>query len=447
MADEQKPDEGRTQVEAVRVKVTKSPVKAPLASDDLIAWVPPTLAEARAMPLSESLANARAEFERIKRTKEGTIGHRTYMYADHADVLDATVPTLAKYNVEIAHTIIYKRLEDERGRPTMWMFIEVSAIKGPDRRALEWPIGKIDEKNQTNGANLTYAKRYAISALLNLAPDDDTDGQAPETENRSRRDSRDRDRDDRDRRSAFDDRPNEDPDAWRDQFSNGNGRDEDRREREPDRRRDEAPRQGRTDPSQNGKQEGSIERAVNNAIDSLTSAGNKKSCEMFWDMFKKEAKLDDTDERYIRVKDVYIKRWKVHDADEKRKKDPLGANGGDERQPPKEQRREPAHAPEPDVKIEEDHISPDVALGEIENLLEKATSVAEFDRLLQDHAKLFAAASQFPPDEELLNDMKAATLDRLKESEAGDERTQRMEDVEDRDRSENRRPNLSDERF
>lgn len=415
-------------------------------------WVPPTLAQAQAMDLSRSLANARAEFGEIRRTKEGQIQNRKYMYADHADVLNAVIDVLAKYEVEIAHEVVYRAipLSNENGRvfDAYFMFLKVAAIKGEEERNLEWPIGPIDAKNQTNGANLTYAKRYAISTLLNLAPDDDTDGVSPDEghDDRSRGRNNNRGRDyDRDhdygRRSNFDnDVRQDDPDAWRSEYEgNGNGRNGGGRERRDDDRGAVRSEQVRRGPD-NGEKE---DRSYLVAIDSLNSAGNRRSCEQFWQIFKKDTKLDKNDKRYQEVADVYRRRWKILKEEEDRQKDPLGA--GEQRQ---ERRQEEARKPEPDVKVEEDHVSPDQAIDKLTTLLENAGSIAEYHQILQDHQKMIDAAMQFPPDAELIKDMKEVTEARLLESEAKTTKlTERMEDVEDQNRSENSRPNIGSERL
>ena len=427
-------------------KTVAPPVVDSLDPNEIIDWIEPTLAEAREMDLSRSLANARAEFKPILRNKTGNTGNRDYTYADHADVLDAVIVTLAKYEVEVAHEIVYK--------PGDWMFIKVMLLKGSDIRALEWPIGRIESKNQTNGANLTYAKRYAISTILNLAPDDDTDGQADSgsDDRGGRRDSRGRDRDDHRSRSNFDDRgDDEDPNRWREDTAKHNG-DEGRG------RRSESQDDGRVadkDAVRSGKVRTSPKkedvdgRHIAVAIDSLNSSGNRRSAEMFWDVFVKATGLvkDDpryqSDERFWNVRDLYAKRWRMHKDEDDAAKDPLGA---------KEKAAEkPADKPKPEIEAGEDHMSPDIALGEIETLLENATSMVEYDRILKEHAHLFKIASMFPPDEDLLRDMKELAVERIekldRDQTVTDERFDRVEDVEDRDRSENGRPDLSNERF
>lgn len=441
--------------EAVEEQQVEAPVVRPPYNPDVdIFWYPPTVAEARAMDLSRSLANARAEFGEIRKTKEGQIQNRKYMYADHADVLNAIVETLAKYEVEVAHSIVMQSIKQETSRGEVfeqqWMFIKVEVIKGEDDRSIEWPIGPVAADNQRNGANLTYAKRYAISTLLNLAPDEDTDGVPADDEDRnSRRDYRR----DRDRSSNFDrGESNQDPDAWRNQVDdggrNGNGRRRDEGDSDqPAARTEVRSDKVRRDPSEgNGSSRKQTDKRKDEershliAIDSLNSAGNKKSCEHFWGAFKETTKIAADDPRYQEVVDLYKKRWQHFRDEELRQQDPLGAAND-----------EPAHKPEPDVKIEEDHISPDAAMDEIQNLLEAADSIEEYDRILKEHAHLFEAASAFPPDRELLEDIKETTLERLGHGAVRpkdtDTRTQRMEDVEDRDRSENRRPDLGSERF
>lgn len=398
-----------------------------------IYWQAPSVEQARAMPLSQALANARAEFDPIHRTKEGQIQNRKYKYADHADVLDAVIEVLAKYEIEVMHEIIYRitPIINDRGSvyDMMFMFLKVGLVKGADERSLEWPIGPIDAKNQTNGANLTYAKRYAISTILNLAPDDDTDGVSPdETETRGRNGDRGRDRDYRDDRSNFDRHDDRDPDAWRDD-TRGRGRDE--RDDRRDSRGNGEDRSGngsvRSEPVRRGPKN-EVDRSYQVAIDSLRSAGNRRSCEVFWQTFKDSTKLPDNSREYDEVKELYKERWNHHKKLEDAQKDPLGAS--DE---PKEK------VPGPDVHPDEEHVSPDAAMDQVQKMLENCATIEEYDRLLKEHAHLFDAASSFPPDAELIQDMKEETVKRLEES---DGRTQRMEDVEDRDRREN-----GDERF
>jgi len=40
----------------------------------------------------------------------------------------------------------------------------------------EWPAGKVSASAQSQGSNLTYARRYSIQSLLNIAADEDDDG-------------------------------------------------------------------------------------------------------------------------------------------------------------------------------------------------------------------------------------------------------------------------------
>lgn len=422
----------------------KPPVKdAVYDPETSIGWFEPTLAEARDMSLSRAMANARAEFGEIRKTKEGQIQNRKYMYADHADVLHAIVDVLAKYEIEVTHKVNYREMKRDT-----WMFIEVTASKFDDERSLEWPIGPVEDKNQTNGANLTYARRYAISALFNLAPDEDTDGQSPDSEDRrddrGRNDRRDYGRDRRDDdRSNFDQRDERDPDAWRegvgdsdrDGRSGGDGNRSERRE-EPG-----AVRSGkiRSEPDKGkGKSAGSDDKAASIAIDSINSSGNKKSCETFWALFKAETKLDPKDTLFLEVKDAYTKRWRMHKAEEDAQKDPLDV-GGNGNKP----------APEANIDASEDHISPDVALGEIETLLENCTSMVEYDRLLKEKVKLLDAASQFGPDKDTLDGMLEATMDRIERKER-EGVTQRVQDVEDDDRRSENRSNaggFASERF
>ena len=123
--------------------------------------------------LAGALSKAQGEFPVIPKTKQGKIegttasGSKysyTYHYADLADVRNAVQPMLTKYGLalvqfpgggEVATQIIHESGEWIRG-------------------SLELILGKVTPQGQ--GSAITYGRRYAFSAALNIVTEEDDDG-------------------------------------------------------------------------------------------------------------------------------------------------------------------------------------------------------------------------------------------------------------------------------
>lgn len=401
--------------------MTKKAAEAPAVQEDagIYDWIEPTADQAKDMPLGRALSNAWMEYKEIVRTRTGNTGGRPYTYADHSDILKAVMPTLAKYQIEITHQVE----TNEFGRDIM-MNLTVAVAKDGDERSITWPIGILSNKPQDNGANLTYARRYALSALLNIAPEDDTDGAGDGDRRDDRRDSRrddrrdDRPRDNRrdERRDYRDEGPSrEDPDSWRGQMDNGRGRNEGGRRREEPRNDEPA----------------KLSKQAYEAIDMLESASNRASAKGFWDIFKKASKAEKGSPDYEAVAAVYARRWEALKVVEK-KQDPLGLTddkGGRREEPRREEKADKKTRPaDPQVDQDPEHVSPDEAISRLEKMIEEAQTIVELDTLLKQHNRLVQIASEFPPDKEALNDMIEAARDAVGGDSAEDGFDDRDED-------------------
>jgi ERF superfamily len=127
--------------------------------------------------LATALAAAQGEFPIIEKNRTAQLkevahgapnGLREYKYADLADVLKGILPVLSKHKlavlqptfVEAGHIFVRTRLVHASGQ---WI-------------ECEYPVCAVHVDHQRMGSALTYAKRYALCALLGVAADEDNDG-------------------------------------------------------------------------------------------------------------------------------------------------------------------------------------------------------------------------------------------------------------------------------
>ena len=97
-------------------------------------------------------------------TKDGANPHFKSKYITLDNINNAVNPVLWENGLYLTHKTIAGVLSTE-------------VTDGVDSIATEWVLTTIQNGTaQNRGSELTYAKRYNISALLNLAVDDDDDG-------------------------------------------------------------------------------------------------------------------------------------------------------------------------------------------------------------------------------------------------------------------------------
>lgn len=118
--------------------------------------------------IAEALANAQRELTDPPRAAWNP--HFKTRYADLCTVLQAVRPVLARHGIAIVQStemtddgrvVLYTRL--------MWQAEEVCS---------HYPVTPQQNTPQGLGAALTYARRYALAALVGVASDDDDDGTA-----------------------------------------------------------------------------------------------------------------------------------------------------------------------------------------------------------------------------------------------------------------------------
>ena len=119
--------------------------------------------------LNEALAKAQAGFPVIEKKRVAKIvtakGSYTYLYADLNDVLNAVRPVLNKHGISVTQRTVMA----EHG-----LIIRTELRLGDELLDSEWPLA-LQQRPQETGANLSYYRRYALTALLGIAAEETTD--------------------------------------------------------------------------------------------------------------------------------------------------------------------------------------------------------------------------------------------------------------------------------
>jgi hypothetical protein len=122
--------------------------------------------------ISSALARAQAELEHAE--KNANNPHFRSKYASLDGVVDTIKPTLSKYDLAVVQGFI----PSSDGITLETMIVHKSGEWVRDE-GLHLPA---DKKNaQGFGSAATYARRYALMAMLGVAPSDDDDGNAAST--------------------------------------------------------------------------------------------------------------------------------------------------------------------------------------------------------------------------------------------------------------------------
>jgi hypothetical protein len=133
------------------------------------------------LSLAAALAAAQGEFPEVKKTRMATITSRneagrphTYKYADLADVMAAIRPVLARHGIAVLQPIV-----TEPGGETR---LRTELRHGEQREISEMPLPIHNLAPQLIGSLLTYYRRYALTAMLGIAADEDDDAQTASDE-------------------------------------------------------------------------------------------------------------------------------------------------------------------------------------------------------------------------------------------------------------------------
>lgn len=124
-----------------------------------------------------ALAKAQVELENPAKTKTAKVKgvskktgkdfEMSYTYADIGDVLASARPILAKHGISITQVPM--------PRGNMMMLVTRLSHAGQWIEG-DYPVCQIASDHQQMGSALTYSRRYALTAMIGVAAEDDDDG-------------------------------------------------------------------------------------------------------------------------------------------------------------------------------------------------------------------------------------------------------------------------------
>lgn len=122
--------------------------------------------------LAKALVQAQAEFTAIPRGSENPYFHSTY--ADLATVVSAASPVLSKHGLAVSQFPA-----TDEGKPVLVTYL---LHESGQHISHSMPLTPTKPDPQSLGSAITYARRYAFSAVLGLVTEADDDGNAASTQ-------------------------------------------------------------------------------------------------------------------------------------------------------------------------------------------------------------------------------------------------------------------------
>ena len=114
-----------------------------------------------------ALVAAQADLRNPAKDRTANTGTYSYKYADLASILDLVRPILAKHGLAITQDV---RMEDGR------LLILTTLLHSSGESLQYGPLaGSVGTSWQQTGGGITYARRYALQAILGIAADEDDD--------------------------------------------------------------------------------------------------------------------------------------------------------------------------------------------------------------------------------------------------------------------------------
>lgn len=131
--------------------------------------------------LFAAMAMARQEFGAFTKSKTATIksdkGSYGYSYADLSDIIEATAAALAKHGLVV---IQEPEVVSDGGRQMVIIHGCIAHKSGGIYQFRSLPVPVVGGTAQSIGSAISYARRYQLSAVLNLAASDDDGKDASE---------------------------------------------------------------------------------------------------------------------------------------------------------------------------------------------------------------------------------------------------------------------------
>lgn len=139
----------------------------------------PMMQSVEVQDLADALASAQGEMPVIRKTKTAQVYSQrtgktfTYRYADLGDIFEGIRPVLSKNGLAITQVTYYNNSQRQHVLQTKLLHNSGQWL------ASNFPLNISDSPQQT-GSALTYYRRYALTAILGIAAEEDDDAQAAE---------------------------------------------------------------------------------------------------------------------------------------------------------------------------------------------------------------------------------------------------------------------------
>jgi glutamyl/glutaminyl-tRNA synthetase len=124
--------------------------------------------------LASAMLRAQAILENPPKNRTATVKHKnggqhSYKYADLADVNKAIMPVLNEFGLVVMQTTDYQNNQ---------IMLITKVIHAATNECIEgvYPVCPVNVPPQEAGSAMTYARRYALCALVNITAEDDLDG-------------------------------------------------------------------------------------------------------------------------------------------------------------------------------------------------------------------------------------------------------------------------------
>lgn len=114
---------------------------------------------------------ALAQMTNPGKTSTVNAGNMKYKFAPLPDILDQVRPVLAEHGLAV-----WFPLEESGGK----LLVSAAILHSSGEVARATIPASPEGKEQAIGIRISYYRRYALAAVLGIAADDDTDGEAPQ---------------------------------------------------------------------------------------------------------------------------------------------------------------------------------------------------------------------------------------------------------------------------
>jgi hypothetical protein len=121
--------------------------------------------------LASALAQVQTQLPKVGKSSTAKVGQYSYSYADLASIHNVVLPLLGQ------HGLAWMTMPTFNDDGMFVLRYELLHVSG-ECRVGHYPLPASTSKAQELGSAITYGRRYCLSSVIGIAPDDDDDGAA-----------------------------------------------------------------------------------------------------------------------------------------------------------------------------------------------------------------------------------------------------------------------------